>query len=373
MQTEKTLKTSYKKIIVFFMFGLIIGVFGTSFLLVKYNFNFFTHFSLMKKPLFIVDGKTWETNTLPGDSVIEYFTLQRSIYNAEKEFARQVAARIALSNDTNKTVSSNELPKIEEFFPKTQVSELEAKNYYNKIVLQMGKVSFGGQSFDQVKSNLQMQMTQQKLSANISHKIQELEGSGRIKVLLAPPSPPRVNLNLDGYPTRGDINSKTVFVAVTDYLCTYCRVAEPIIEKMYNDYSTKVKFVNVAYPRTPKSLSEYLARGAFCASKQGDKQFWNYHSQAYKVPFSKATPPKDQDAIKFFINETIEVAKQSKLNVNLFSSCLDSTETNEYILKVQNQFNSSNGFKGTPTFYLNDRIADVNPYQLEESLKTVLN
>ncbi len=374
MQEEKNSRTDTTKIIGFFIGGLLLGALATAGVMkAKYNSKASDLSSVMGKSLLTVDGKTWETGALPGDSGMDYFTLQSNIYNAEKNFAGQTALRIALSSDAGKKVSASELPKIEELLPVAPATEEEAKQYYDKVIAQMGASVFGGQSFDKIKTQLQMQMSQQKVGESVMRKIQELESGGRIKILLTPPLSPPVKLDLAGYPIRGNKEGSTVLVEVADYLCAHCRESEPIVEKIYKEFSSKVKFVNITFPLNPQGLSGALARGAYCATKQGQKQFWDYHSQAFQIPFSKATPPLGAEPIKVFNDEAIELAKQAKLDVPSFSTCIVSNEANEYLLKVQNQFNSSTGFKGTPTFYLNGRLIEVNPQQLEATLKTALN
>lgn len=374
MQEEKTLRTDTVKFIGFFIGGLLLGALASAGVMKAKNDKKAVDISsAVGKPLITVDGKTWESASLPGDSGMDYFTLQNNIYNAEKNFAGQTAARIALANDAGKKVSATELPKIEELLPVVPVTDAEAKQYYDKVIAQMGASVFGGQSFDKIKGQLQMQMSQQKVGESVMRKIQELEAGGRIKILLTAPLSPPVKLDLTGYPIRGNKEANTVLVEVADYLCAHCRESEAVVEKIYKEFSSNVKFVNIAFPLNPQGLSGALARGAYCATKQGEKQFRDYHSQAFQVPFSKATPPVGAEPTKSFNDEAIKVAKEAKLDVASFETCITSNDANEYLNKVQNQFNSSTGFKGTPTFYLNGRLIEVNPQQLEATLKTALN
>ncbi len=365
-------KSNNMKIIGFFIGGLILGALGaTGVMLAQKSKKAVDLSANLGKSYFVVDGKTWGTGMLPGDASMDYFSLQNNIYNAEKNFASQVALRIALANDAGKSVSASELPRLDDLLTIPPVSEAEARQYYEKVVAQMGIGVFGGQTFDKIKSQLQMQMSQQKASEVVIRKIQELEAGGRIKVLLTPPVSPAVKLNLDGFPARGNKNASIVFVEVADYLCAHCRESEPIIEKIVKEYSDKIKFVHISYPLAPQGLSGALTKGAFCASKQSEKSFWDYHNNAFQVPFSKANPSVP-DAAKIFMDEAIVVAKKSSLDIKLFSDCMNSNEPNEYIQKVQSQFNTSTGFKGTPTFYLNGKILEANPQQLEATIKEAL-
>ena len=373
MQDDKVTKLNNLKMIGFFIGGLALGTIAATGIMLSINSKKAVDISSAKgKQLMVVDGKTWESGSLPADSAMDYFTLQSNIYNAEKNFAGQTAVRIALANDSGKKVTATELPKIEELLPLPNVTDEEAKKYFDSVMSQMGAGFFGNQPFEQIKQQLKMQMNQQKAGELIMRKEQELEAGGRIKILLTPPLSPPVNLDLTGYPVRGNKDSSIVLVEVADYLCAHCRESEPIMEKIVKEFSSKVKFVNIAYPLLPQGLSGALVRGSYCATKQGENLFWEYHLKAFEVPFSKANPPVGVEPTKAFQDVAIEVAKLTKLDIKSFTSCLESNESNEYIQKVQAQFNANTGFKGTPTFYLNGRLIEANPQQLEATLKAAL-
>ncbi|KAB8031877.1 DsbA family protein [Fluviispira multicolorata] len=324
-------------------------------------------------PLLTVDGKTWTTTDLPGDSLMEYFDLERNIYNARQGIASRIAVRLALAKDAGMTITNDKLPKIEDLLTIQPVSDIDTQNYYDQIIAKMGPGFFSGKSYEMIKSQLQQQLSQQKIGQILETKIKDLEDAGRIKVLVKPPVSPPVKLNLSGFPVRGNHNASTTLVEVADYMCAHCRESEGAIEKIYKEYSNKVKFVHVAYPLAPLGLSGSLARGAYCATEQGDKEFWSYHKEAFSVPFSKMQPPSGVDAEKAFDNETIEVAKLAKINIEKFSACLGSENARKYIEIVQKQFNENVGFSGTPTFYLNGSMIQVSPQQLASTLRVALN
>jgi protein-disulfide isomerase len=372
MQFNNSSTPGLKKILGFFVGGLLLGIIGTAgFMIAKNNKKALDVVGNAVKPVITVDGKTWSTDSLPGDSMMDYYTLRSNIYNAEKSFMSQTAARIALAHDAGKPVSKEELPRLDELLPSLSITDEEARRYYDEVVARMGTAVLGGQSFDAIKIQLKMQMAQQKTADLVMKKIHDFEAGGRIKVLLNPPQSQPVKLDVNDYPSRGNKNADTVLVEVADYMCAHCREAEAVLENIYQEFSSKVKFVSVSYPLSVNGLSGALTRGAFCASQQGEKQFWDYNSLAFQVPYSKMEA-SGQDPAKAFHDVAIETAKMAKLDEGKFASCLNSAEAIEHIKKVQNQFNSATGFKGTPTFYLNGRLIQVSPSQLEATLKTAL-
>ena len=366
-------KQSNTKIIGFFVGGLILGALVTYGIIhAQQKKNAVDVSSAIGTPLFKVDGKVYTSTDLPGDSAMEYYMLENNIYTAKQNFADQAAIRIALAKDTQKPVNSTSLPKLNELLPLSPVSDFEAKQYYDKILAQMGKAVFGGQTFDQIKSQLETRMNQQKTAEIVGAKLKELQASGRVQSLVQQPTAPSVALNLTGFPARGDLNSNVTFVEVADYLCPHCREAEPIMESLYKEYGNKIKFIHVSFPLAPTALSGALARGAFCANKQGQDKFWKYHALAFQVPWDKNQVPTGQDPASYYNNVTDNLAVGAGLDASAFNTCLSSNEAMSYIKNVQDSFNESKGFQGTPAFYLNNKIIQASPEQLSNTLHAAL-
>jgi protein-disulfide isomerase len=375
MEKNTSSKIGTTKAIIFFIGGLLIGIIGTSGVMISKNSKKAANLSeILGVPLVRVDGKVWGSRTLPGDAGMEYYHLEGNIYNAQKNFVNQTAVRIALAKDFGKTVSATELPKIEELFMVPPVEEAEVRSYYDKLVSQMGRGAFHqNQSFEKVKAELQEQMYKQKVSYALTQKLEELEAKGRVQFLFEPPVSPPIHLELEGFPARGNTQSSTVLVEVADYLCAHCREAEVVLNKIYQDFSSKVKFVSVAYPLSPQGLSGALVRGGFCAFQQGISKYYDYSEHAFQVPLSYMQPSQGQDPNTAFRDVTMGVAKLAKLNVEEFSKCASSHDADVYIQKIQKQFNASTGFQGTPTFYLNGRLIQVPLSRLEATLRATLN
>lgn len=365
---------SLKKAVVFFVGGIVLGGLATTAFFISKQKNQSADLSqAVGSALFSVDGKTYTSTMLPGDAGMEYYTLESNIYNAKKDFASQIATRIALSKDAAKEVDADHLPKMEEVLSTPKVTEEEAKKTYDQILQQMGSSVFGGKSFAEIKDQLIAKLSQQKQMQLVSSKSQDLESKGRIQILFSKPEAPSVQLNVSDYPVRGNVNSQVTLVEVADYLCPHCRQVQPAMESVYKEFAGKVKFIQVSYPLNPGGLSGTLARGAFCAKKQGSDLFWKYHERAFQVPFEKMKVEKGVDEQKAFAADTVDVAKGAGLDVKAFEECLSSADAKAYLQKTQNDFNASNGFQGTPAFYLNNKMLELSPQQMEASLKAALS
>lgn len=368
-------KSSFKQALLFFVGGVLLGGTLTAGLMLnREKHKAVSTAEILGEKLFSVDGVAYTNATLPHSLQMNYYSLSNSIYDAQRNFLNQVALRMALAKDNKFDFSkSEELPTLETLLNIQDVTDADAEAYYKSIVSQYGAGVFGGQTYDQIKPQLKMQMMRQKTEQTVAAKIQEYTDNGRIATFLVQPEAPAVKLNLAGYPSRGNQKSTVTFVEVADYMCPHCRETEPTIEKLYKEFGDKVKFVHVSFPLNRDGLNGALARGAYCANQQGENKFWQYHEHAFEVPWDKMNPKNAASAQKLFNDEAVVVAKQANLDTAAFEKCLDSEGAKAYLERLKTDFNASTGFKGTPTFYLNDRIIQINPAQLEETLRNALN
>lgn len=368
-------KSPLKQALLFFVGGLLLGgTFTAGVFMNRAKHKAVSTSEILGENLFKVDGVVYTNATLPRAVQMNYYSLSNSIYDAEKNFLNQIALRIALAKDNKIDLSkTDDLPTLETLLNIQNVTDADVDAYYKSILSQYGAAVFGGQTYEQIKPQLKMQMMRQKTEQTVSAKIQEFTDNGRISTFLVQPEAPSVKLDLTGYPSRGNQTSTVTFVEVADYMCPHCRETEPMVEKLYKEFGDKVKFVHVSFPLNPEGLNGALARGAYCATQQGQDQFWKYHEHAFQVPWDKMNPKNTASAEKFFNDEAVTVATQANLDIKAFETCLVSEDAKKYVNRLKTDFNANTGFKGTPTFYLNDKLIQINPTQFEETLRNALN
>jgi protein-disulfide isomerase len=74
---------------------------------------------------------------------------------------------------------------------------------------------------------------------------------------------------------RGSANASVVIVIFSDYQCPYCKLAEPTVKQILNQYVGKMSVYFRDYPLPIHLFAEKAAEASKCAGEQG--KYWEYH------------------------------------------------------------------------------------------------
>jgi protein-disulfide isomerase len=163
---------------------------------------------------------------------------------------------------------------------------------------------------------------------------------------------------IEGYPSRGVDNAEVTIVEYGCYSCPYTREAEPVVQKLLNNYPN-VKLVYHDVPLLIHPYSVEAGKAAICADEQG--QYWDYHDLLFDVSRNLTN------------SSFIEIAQALRLNETQFLTCLNSNNTRAEIDKSYSEAMEV-GIYGTPTFFINNK-SYVGPQEyskLKEIIETEL-
>jgi protein-disulfide isomerase len=209
-------------------------------------------------------------------------------------------------------------------------------------------------NFEEIKEQIALYLQQQeqyKLEAEFADKLRK---SASIQILLSPPEPPLYDIAADDQPTRGNPNAPVTIVEFTDYQCPSCARMQPIIEKLLEEYSGKVKLVVRDFPLSQHREAFKAAEAAEAARQQG--KYWEYVALLYKNQ-NDLSP----DSLKRY-------ASQIGLDRSRFDQALDGGGLADQVLRDL-QEGTKIGVSSTPTIFINGRQLRELSY---ESLKAAI-
>jgi predicted DsbA family dithiol-disulfide isomerase len=154
--------------------------------------------------------------------------------------------------------------------------------------------------------------------------------------------PLRFEVNAQGRPSKGPATAPIVLVLFSDFQCPYCREFNLTIEDVMKKYGDKARLVFRQFPLTRiHANAQRAAKASLCAAAQN--HFWEMHDLLFQ----------NQDNLK---EEDIKSrAKELNLDINAFSSCLDSARIGTMI-QDDIRAGSMAGVDGTPALFINGRF-----------------
>ena len=140
-------------------------------------------------------------------------------------------------------------------------------------------------------------------------------------------------------PTLGPANAQISIVEYADFRCPHCAEANFELKKIHEAYPNKVRFVWKDFPfLLPINVTWLAHEAARCAEKQG--KFWEYHNALFM----------NQDNLSR--KNLLALAKEFKLDENLFVQCLESGQTKPLVQRAFEE-GKSLGVDGAPYFFVN--------------------
>ncbi len=170
-----------------------------------------------------------------------------------------------------------------------------------------------------------------------------------------PPSQPVAEVT-DKDHILGPKDAKVTLIEYSDFQCPFCARHEPTVQKIMKDFPKDVRLVYRHYPLSFHPNAQKAAEASECAAKLGgNNAFWAMHGKL----FQSGDTLNGAVGADFYQN----LAKDLKLDVAKFKTCMDSGETASIVSNDMTTGNNS-GVEGTPATFVNGRlVSGAVPYE----------
>ncbi len=170
--------------------------------------------------------------------------------------------------------------------------------------------------------------------------LENLKEKYPIQILLDPQLPLKwTQKNFYTVHYKGNEDSKTTLIIISDFACENCQAAFPLFEKIFDKYKNKIKF-GFTHFSPNVTLASISAEAA-----NNQNKFWEYHDEIFKVRKLNLS-----DTASF-----INIAKKLNLNINQFKLDISSNVIKEKIQKNIDLLKSRKIY-ATPTLIVNDKV-----------------
>jgi protein-disulfide isomerase len=278
--------------------------------------------------------------------------LRQQLYQLERQKLDEYIGAMLLTQEAKKRgVSVATLLEQEVNSSVQPPSEEEIRGLYEKNKERIAV------EFEKVRDQIRKYLHEQKITERKMEYFKTLRINGKVTTYLKPPELVRVDLSLNGAPSKGSEKAEVTIVKFEDFQCPYCKAVQPNFEEVLKRYDGKVRLVHKDLPLDElHPQARQAAEAARCADDEG--KFWEYHDKLYA-----SSPKAAPEDLKFY-------ARDLGLKQDSFDKCLT---TGKYKAAIQKDMNeaASLGLTGTPTFFINGR--ELSGAQSVEAISQIID
>ena len=320
-------------------------------------------------PLFEINGEVMTREDLPSGLKEALYQNEYEAYSKNQTIFEELALRIYLAKKQDKLKDPKNPPSLLELLSIPEPTDKEMKALFDQS---KNRLPPGTKFEGPIKAQIKQYIKGQKVGTYFQQEVDKMKADGAYRLMVAAPPAPELKLDLEGFPVAGNKDAKVQVVEVSDYTCGHCQRAHSAVKEIIKKYGDRIAFTQVNFALRPEGKSGAYVRGAYCAQKQSDDKFWTFHDKAFEktsVPHDHSAHGHSHDANPTEDrNEVVEVAKESKLDMKKFESCLDSEEAKKYVSDTANSLGEQ-GISGTPVFLINNKKIGGGIRDLEDEIK----
>jgi protein-disulfide isomerase len=281
------------------------------------------------------------------------FEVQERTYNLRKEQLDIKINDMLLEREALKRKVTTRALLDAEVVPKVKkVTEDDAKKFYEQ-----NKERISGE-YAQLKDQIIEYLTEQERRSAEAAYARQLRGSASVEVFLTAPEAPVFTIATDDQPWKGGEQASVTIVEFTDFQCSACAKAHPVLEGLIKEYGDRVKLVMRDYPLDQHENAFKAAEAAEAAREQG--KYWDYAAILFQ----------SQQALG--VDKLKEYATQLGLDRKKFDEAL---ESGRLTAKVQRDVQEGMriGVNSTPTIFVNgQRLRDKSREALKAAIEAAL-
>ncbi len=260
-----------------------------------------------------VGGKQISVETLEAKNKLLLYEMKAEIYDQTRDTLEQLLFSTLLVTEANSQ--------------KIQASDLIAREVTDKMR------EFADAERDQLQTDLQKKLFQ-KYNA---------------RILLKDPPAVAQNISIAGSPSKGKADAPITVVMFSDFQCSHCAAAHPVLQRVMAEYADKIRFVVRNYPL--ESIHENAFRAALAAhAAHAQGKFFEY----IEILYNNQNNLDDVSLKKY--------AAQIGLNQKQFDLDLGSGKF-AAVVRQDLKDGTSHGVASTPTVYVNGVKVRANSAQ----------
>jgi protein-disulfide isomerase len=291
----------------------------------------------------VVNGRSITSRDIEESLLPLIYHTQEQVYSIRQEDIDKRINDMLLATEAQKRGTTSQALLYAETKEKVPaISDDAAQKFYDENKKDIGR------DFADVKEQVIQYLSgkeEEKLAKSFAALLRR---SASIQIFLTAPEPPSLKIATDDQPTRGNLSATVTIIEFTDFQCPGCAKEQPILERVFVEYSDRVRFVVRDFPLPQHENSVKAAEAAEAARDQG--KYWEYITVLFN----------NQSALQ--VDKLKQYATALGLDRAKFDAALDS---GQFVDKVERDKIDGGrlGVSVTPSVYVNGRRATDISYE----------
>ena len=166
-------------------------------------------------------------------------------------------------------------------------------------------------------------------------------------------------VDIEGWPTKGDLDAPVVIVEYSDYVCPFCkRLKDEALSEIERNYVESGEVLLVFKDFTVVG-GDRAAEAAHCAGEQGD--YWDYHDILFERQTDDRGSWGDPEVHRGYADEL-------GLDADELVNCFEERRFRQKVIDSTREAQSFGG-RGTPYLLINNReVSGAQAYQVFEQI-----
>jgi protein-disulfide isomerase len=167
------------------------------------------------------------------------------------------------------------------------------------------------------------------------------------------------DIDIEGWPTKGDLNAPIVLIEYSDYACPFCkRLSDEAMSEIQANYVESGEVLRV-FKDFAVVGGNLAAEAAHCAGEQDS--YWEYHNILFENQTEDRGQWNNPETHKKYAN-------QLGLNSDDLLECFQERRYKDKVIKSTQEAQALGG-KGSPYIIINEQsIPGAQPYQVFEAV-----
>jgi protein-disulfide isomerase len=161
--------------------------------------------------------------------------------------------------------------------------------------------------------------------------------------------PEEINIDLSGYPFRGNENGKFTIIELSSFECKNSKALQPVLDTLHAYLKGNIKHYFKPRPVYRGDILQMKSRAVLAAKFQG--KYWEMKRELFTITVEKDS----KNRRKILRNKIIDRAERHSLDIKKFKKDLQSKEIKRE-LQSAIKFYDKKGLKSVPTLFINGRI-----------------